>query len=234
MEKKEMKRPNVLYVITHDQGIAASCYADYGPCASSKMKTPNLDAIAQKGVMFTNQFGTAPQCSPARGSLITSMHPHVNGLTGLTHRGFEIAPENQKITIFQHFKKHGYFTKLVGFQHETEYDTKIIGYQEQVDKLNSKNCLGLLPSINKSLIQMKEKSESNQPMWLTIGITDIHLGWARKTPEEEWYEPENVEVPPFLPDTNVIRKHLGQLYSVLELYDEFVGKVMGMVEKLGL
>lgn len=234
MDNNETERPNVLYVITHDQGIAASCYAKYGPCASSKMKTPNLDAVAQKGVMLTNHFGTAPQCSPARGSLITSMHPHVNGLTGLTHRGFEIAPENQKITIFQHFKKHGYFTKLVGFQHETEYDPKIIGYQEYVDKGNSKNCLGLLPSIEKSLLQMKEKSRSNQPTWLTIGITDIHLSWAHKTSEKDWYDPEKVEVPPFLPDTNGIRKHLGQLYAVLELYDEFVGELMSMVKKLGL
>ena len=80
------------------------------------MKTPNIDALAEKGVSLANHFGTAPQCSPARGSLLTSKTPHMNGLTGLTHRGFQYHEPSK--TVINEFRKAGYSTELIGFQHE--------------------------------------------------------------------------------------------------------------------
>jgi hypothetical protein len=46
-------RLNVLYLITHDQGIAAASFAKFGPSASARMQTPNLDRLAENGVILT-------------------------------------------------------------------------------------------------------------------------------------------------------------------------------------
>ena len=223
--------PNVIYIITHDQGIAASSYANFGPCASTKMKTPHLDRLAENGAMLTRHFGTAPQCSPARGSLITGLHPHINGLVGLTHRGFEISPQCLENTIFQQFRRYGYQTRLIGMHHETKYDPRILGYDETSDPHNYE---GIMNQVHEFLKQKKEKGNNNQPFWLTIGTGNLHLSWDKKTPEEAWYKPQDVDVPPFLPDTDPVRRYLGKFYSILEEYDGFVGKVLQIVDELDL
>ncbi|MBD3353543.1 MAG: sulfatase-like hydrolase/transferase [Candidatus Lokiarchaeota archaeon] len=230
--KTKSDKPNVLYLITHDQGIAASSYAEYGPCASSLMKTPNINKVAKNGVMLTNHFGTAPQCSPARGSLITSKHPHVNGLIGLTHRGFEIS-EKQK-TLFHQFKNNGYKTKLIGFQHETKEDPKKLGYQEVYVPNPFANCQPLLGEIERTFGLIKEANKKGKPYWLSIGTHEVHLNWEKWVTEEEKFSPENIEVPSFLPDTPKIRKHIGSFYGALQKYDDFVGRVMKLLKKYQL
>ena len=76
-------KPNVIFFITHDQG---QFLGSYGSQIPNSLKTPNLDRLAQEGIRFTNHFCTAPQCSPSRGSIQTSLYPHQNGLMGLTNR----------------------------------------------------------------------------------------------------------------------------------------------------
>ncbi|MFX0103518.1 MAG: sulfatase [Candidatus Hodarchaeota archaeon] len=231
-DEGKLTKPNVLYIITHDQGIGASIYAPYGSSAGEKMVSPNLDAVAKQGAMLTTHFGTAPQCSPARGSLITSMHPHVNGLIGLTHRGFEL--DDKKKTVLHHFINNGYKTKLIGFQHEIQGDPSEIGYQETEGANYGRDCHVLLPEIKRSLEKIKDDNGKDQSWWLTIGLKEVHLSWESWTKEEKWFAPEDVDVPGYLPDTPMVRKHLGSLFAVIKNYDHFVGEVMNYVEELDL
>ena len=54
------KKPNVLFILTDDQGIwSMGCYGN------SEIQTPNLDKLAKQGVRFDNFFCTSPVCSPA-------------------------------------------------------------------------------------------------------------------------------------------------------------------------
>ena len=70
------EKPNIILFITHDQGQFLGCYDS--PQTPNSLKTPNLDKLAADGVIFTNYFCTAPQCSPSRGSIMTSQYPHQN------------------------------------------------------------------------------------------------------------------------------------------------------------
>ena len=64
------KKPNVLFILTDDQGIwSMGCYGN------SEIQTPNLDKLANQGVRFDNFFCTSPVCSPARASLLTGKIP---------------------------------------------------------------------------------------------------------------------------------------------------------------
>lgn len=227
-----LAHPNVVYLITHDQGIAAACYAPYGPCASTKMVTPHLDRIAASGAILTTHFGTAPQCTPARGSLMTAQPPHVNGLVGLTHRGFELdRPED---TVVHHFRRHGYKTKLVGFQHETTGDPARLGYEEVVVPTPFDSAFALVDEVKASCEAMRADNAEGRPWWLSIGTKEVHLSWEKWTDEADWFDPADVEVPAFLPDTPAIRAHVGTFYAALRHYDRFVGEVWQALEAASL
>lgn len=71
----EAKRPNVVFILTDDQGPwAAGCYGN------PEMRTPNIDRLAAAGVRFENFFCTSPVCSPARASLMTGRIPSQHGV----------------------------------------------------------------------------------------------------------------------------------------------------------
>src|SRR5215813_615764 len=67
-------RPNIIIVISDDQG-----YGDLSLHGNPYLKTPNLDAVGQQGVQFT-QFQVCPVCSPTRSSLLTGRYNYRTGI----------------------------------------------------------------------------------------------------------------------------------------------------------
>lgn len=70
-----MKKPNILFILTDDQGAWAMRCA-----GNSDIYTPNLDRIAQNGVRFEQFFCASPVCSPARASILTGRIPSAHGV----------------------------------------------------------------------------------------------------------------------------------------------------------
>ncbi len=117
--KKAANRPNILLIVVDDMG-----YSDIGPFGG-EIHTPNLDALAKSGMLFTD-FHTAPTCSPTRSMLLSGTDNH---LAGLGSMGETLAP-NQKgkpgyegylndrvITITTLLRNAGYFTCMAGKWH---------------------------------------------------------------------------------------------------------------------
>ncbi len=77
-EKKPTRRPNVIILLTDDQG-----YADLSCHGNPVLKTPNLDRLFGRSVRFT-QFHVAPMCTPTRGQLMTGLDALRNGATSVT------------------------------------------------------------------------------------------------------------------------------------------------------
>ncbi len=69
------KRPNILFILTDDQGAWAM-----GCAGNNEIRTPNLDRIAASGTRFTDFFCVSPVCSPARASIITGRIPSAHGV----------------------------------------------------------------------------------------------------------------------------------------------------------
>ena len=92
------KQSNVLLILTEDQG------AQMGALGTKGLKTPNMDAIAEQGVLFTSAFVAYPVCSPSKAALYTGLYPHTNGLRGLTQNYFfpaaELTPEQSNSPIY--------------------------------------------------------------------------------------------------------------------------------------
>lgn len=115
------KRPNVVLVITDDQG-----YADVGFNGSTQIPTPNIDRIAREGVRFTRAYVTFPVCGPSRAGLLTGRHQSRFGYDrnpngdpadprGGIPRSEEILPEM--------LKRAGYYSMIVGKWHMGTHPT---------------------------------------------------------------------------------------------------------------
>ena len=106
-------RPNVIVIVTDDQGAGdAGCYG------AKDIATPAIDALAARGVRFTQFYAAAPVCSPSRAGLLTGKYPLRAGLTGnaSSQPGGAGLPANQ-ITMAQMFKAAGYTTAHLGKWH---------------------------------------------------------------------------------------------------------------------
>src|SRR3954462_8581621 len=71
-------RPNILMIAIDDQNDWIGCMGGH-----PQVKTPNLDALAARGTLFTNAHCQAPLCNPSRSSLLTGLRPSSTGIYGL-------------------------------------------------------------------------------------------------------------------------------------------------------
>ncbi len=65
----ESRKPNIIYILADDLG-----YAEVGAYGQEKIETPNIDALAKSGMLFTQHYTSAPVCAPARHMLLTGKH----------------------------------------------------------------------------------------------------------------------------------------------------------------
>jgi arylsulfatase A-like enzyme len=82
MASRDPDRPNVLFILTDDQG----CWA-LGCAGNPEIRTPNLDSLAASGIRFENFFCTSPVCSPSRASFLTGRIPSQHGVHDWIRRG---------------------------------------------------------------------------------------------------------------------------------------------------
>lgn len=99
-------RPNVLLLMSDDLAAKLGCYGD--PHA----KTPNLDALAQRGVLFERAYCQFPHCNPSRSSLLTSLRPNTTRVTNNEDNLYSNLPG--VMTLPHLFREHGYATARCG------------------------------------------------------------------------------------------------------------------------
>ncbi|MFO7592371.1 MAG: arylsulfatase [Acidimicrobiia bacterium] len=110
--------PNVVVILADDLG-----YSDLG-CYGSEIETPNLDALAARGMRYTN-FHVAPMCSPTRAALLTGVNPHRAGVGTVAHSdagfpGYAMELATDVATAAEVFRDHGYGTMMLGKWHLTK------------------------------------------------------------------------------------------------------------------
>lgn len=106
---QESKRPNVILIITDDQG-----YGDFGFTGNEQIKTPVLDALSKRSVRFNN-FYVSPVCAPTRSSLMTGRYSLRTGVRD-TYNGGAIMASNE-VTIAEMLKQGNYKSGMYGKWH---------------------------------------------------------------------------------------------------------------------
>jgi len=214
-------KPNIILFITHDQGQYLGCYNSYE--TPNSLNTPNIDKLAAKGIKFTNYFCTAPQCSPSRGSIQTSLYPHQNGLMGLANLGWNLPNFNKTLPIY--LRENGYSTYLVGLQHETNH-VEDLGYDDVSKRM--KDYKYSIKNVIPAFIEfLKNHEKDKKPFYVNVGTIESHrpfIVWNDPVP------PSRVKVPSFLPDNEMIREDLGQFYGAVEIVDKGIGEILAFLE----
>lgn len=107
------RKPNVIVIYTDDQGsVDAGCYG------ATDLETPSIDALAKRGIRFTQFYAPAPVCSPSRAGMLTGRYPIRAGVPGnVGSKKGSVGMPAEQITMAEMFKSAGYGTAHIGKWH---------------------------------------------------------------------------------------------------------------------
>lgn len=206
-----MSRPNILYIHSHDTGRYVQPYGHAIP-------TPNIQRLAEEGVLFRQAFCAAPTCSPSRAALLTGQSAHSSGMIGLAHRGFSLKDYNQH--ILHTLRKVGYRSFLSGVQHIAR-DPKVIGYDQILTTRGNEAASAAVRFLSDG---------PPQPFFLSVGFNVTH----RRFPEPIEDDPRYCLPPAPLPDTPQTRYDMAAFKASARIFDRYVGEVIQALERSGL
>ncbi|MBT3274042.1 MAG: sulfatase [Spirochaetales bacterium] len=216
---------NILFLHSHNTGRYIQPYGHRVP-------TPNLQKLAEEGVVFRNAFSAAPTCSPSRGSFLSGMWAHSCGMLGLAHRGF--AMQDYSLHCAQYLKTQGYTTALAGVEH-TASDTEAVGYSKILTGADP-NYPGQEEALDTAEAAVNFLNDPpNSPFFLSVGLAETHIPFPDPEPAKYPSEDHRYNRPPMpLPDTEVTRRNMAAFTASARIMDEKYGLVLDALERSGL
>jgi len=220
-----MRRPNILYIHSHDTGRYVQPYGHAIP-------TPNVQRLAEQGVLFRQAFSAAPTCSPSRAGLLTGQCAHSSGMLGLAHRGFSLRDYSQHLV--HTLREAGYYSALVGIQHIAQ-DPAVIGYDRVIQPVNNyvKGVRGTVCTVKNVAPKAVDFLSSGppQPFFLSVGYYETHTEFHPPGPEED---PRYTLPPHALPDTPETRQDMAAFKATARVLDQGIGAVLDALDANGL
>ena len=206
-EETKTQRPNILWVSCEDISPDLGCYDD------SYAVTPNIDKLAAEDVRYTNAYSHAGVCAPARSGLITGMYPTTIGTHHMRCKG---VPPTQVKCFTEYLRAAGYYCTN-NSKTDYQFDPPMTAWDESSRKAHWRN------------------RTKGQPFFAVINLTVSHesRNWPKKG-EKLVHDPAKAVVPPYYPDTPVVRQNLARYYDNVTKMDEQAGKILQQLEQDGL
>ena len=210
-----MSRPNIIYLHSHDTGRYVEPYG-------YAIRTPNLQRLAEQGMLFRQAHNAAPTCSPSRAALLTGMCPHSAGQFGLVNRGFDLPDPSRHLV--HTLRAAGYHTALAGVQH-VRRDPRTIGYH-QILETGGRKAREVAPAAAQFL-----GAAPAQPFFLTVGFSETHREFPPPAPADD---ARYLRPPAPLPDTPQTRADMAAYQASVTALDQGIGLVLGALQEAGL
>jgi N-sulfoglucosamine sulfohydrolase len=198
-------RPNVVVFVGDDLG-----WRDMGVYGNAAVHTPNIDRLAQSGLRVEYAFGTSPQCSPSRISMLTGKYPHSTGAEDL-HMPL---PAGERV-LPSYLQAQGYFT---GHMAKTHYGPN----GERQFQWYSPETAEAFPSFL--------DSAGTRPFFLWVGFHEPHRPY-RQGAVSPPHSPAEVAVPPHLVDTPETRADLALYYDAIARMDAAIGRMLAELDR---
>ncbi len=205
----DLPPPNVLWVSSEDNGPHLGAYGD------DYATTPNLDALAARGLIYRNAWSTVPVCAPARTTIISGLYPASTGAHHMRSRsrlpdGFRFFP--------QYLREAGYY---VTNNAKEDYNLEKPGGQGSVWHESSREA------------HWRNRPDG-APFFAVFNFTVSHESQIRRRPHTPVHDPAGVRVPAYHPDTPEVRQDWAQYYDKLTEMDRMAGERLAELEAAGL
>lgn len=226
---------NIL-LITADDLNADACGCFGCPVEGT---TPSIDAFAATGMQLNRAHITIAVCQPSRGAMLTGRYPHRSGI-----EGFHPTPCSDVPDMIELLRDNGYALGCLGkLSHtspkpHTQWDMSV----DMPDLTQGRSSSDYHEN---ALAFMRESREAGQPFFLAANSHDPHRPFHQSDQQQKmWpdfvapapsrvYEPDQIEVPAFLPDLPEVRLELAEYYSSVRRFDDTVGAVLRALDLSG-
>lgn len=227
------KHRNVVLFVVDDQGFQAGCFGN------KAIKTPNIDRLAKAGTRMMRAYATTASCSASRSVLMTGLHNHATGHYGHAHGYNHFSTYEAVRPLPVILGNAGYKTCSIGKYHlAPKYVYKFQDYRNDGVQGN-RNSVRMAANAKKWL-----KEVGDNPFFLYFCTSDPHRGggpggFANYNNDPDRYpgvkavkyNPKDVVVPPWLPDTKECRQELAEYYQAISRLDQGLGDLMNALKE---
>lgn len=222
MTNLNQKRPNILWISLEDTSPRFGCYGD------DIARTPNIDRLASEGMRFPLAFSTAGVCAPSRSAIITGMYQTSIGThhmrTTWTNPYTPELPTPYHAVIPHYVKTFTEYLRAAGYycsnNQKTDYqfEPPLTAWDELGKNAHWRN------------------REPDQPFFAVFNPTLTHESgmWPENERHPLETDPDQIELPPYLPNTLKAREALARHYDNVADSDKIVGDILHQLEIDGL
>jgi uncharacterized sulfatase len=216
-------RPNIVWISTHDINPDLGCYDGVWPGAEYA-HTPNLDALAARGVRFDNAFAAAPICAPARSAIITGCFPTA---IGTMHMRSKAVPPPEVRLLPEIFRQAGYYCTNNWFT-DFQVDLPEIAFDDCSPTAHWRNR----PTADTPFFAMFHGMATHESQ---IYLDDDAFAAATThVSDADRHDPALAPIPPYYPDDEVFRTAWARYADLITEMDHWVGEIVAELEADGL
>lgn len=218
-----VKRPNIVWISTHDINPDLGCYSGVWPGAEYAV-TPNLDRLAAEGARFDQAFASAPVCAPARSAIMTGCFPTS---IGTMHMRTKAVPPPEVKLVPEYFRAAGYWTA----------NNVFTDFQVELPPTVFDEC--------SPTAHWRNRPDPGQPFFVAFHGMATHESRIYLEPEAfaaatahvddgDRHNSAQAPVPPYYPDTEVFRTAIARYADLVTEMDHWVGGLLAQLEEDGL
>ena len=218
------ERPNILWISAEDISPDLGSYGD------GYAVTPTLDRLAAEGRRYTNAFSTAPVCAPSRSAIITAMYPTTIG--SMHMRSKAVPPAGVK-AFTEYLRAAGYYCTN---NSKTDYNFEAPPTNRPPETVWDETS---------NRAHWRNRPDRNQPFFAVFNLTVTHESQIRATEAdyrrntarlkpEQFHDPAKAVLPPYYPDTPVVRRDWARYYDNITAMDYQVADILAQLAEDGL
>ncbi|TMM52006.1 sulfatase [Maribacter algarum] len=248
------KRPNILWLVTEDMGPYIPPFGD------STIVTPNLSRLAKEGVVYPNLFSTSGVCAPSRAAITTGMYPssiganHMRTTSNTEETGlpkYAAIPPLQARMVSELLRMNGYYCSN-NYKEDYQFKAPVTAWDESspyahwhnrdkgqpffsIFNFTETHESGLFEPYGYREIETRHyQSGDRNYKWKNYGASQAQNRMAEEDTPIHISKDTKFNIPPYLPDTELVRRDMWKLYNNIAEMDRQVGAVLKQLEDDGL
>lgn len=218
------KQPNIIWLMAEDMGLDLSCYG------MQAVSTPTLDSMASQGVQYNSAYCTSPISSPNRSAMLTGVNQTT--INAHNHRSNRDVPLTADVKPITYYLREAGYTCILG-------NTNVMNKGRKIDCNFKTQPLGTWDGVENFGLFDKydEITPEDQPFFAQIQLVVTHRGdWWKEisAKSDDPVDPNEVVMPPFLPDHIKVREDWARYLDQVEYMDSEIQMILDELQDKGV